>query len=86
MDKRLKDCKAIKKNNGYRLHTAGHIDNVKNAYQVHPDFPYFVLTCTPVARQNTQPYNVWVLFTCCKQLLPEVTLLNIFGKSRDRND
>ena len=50
-----------KKDNGYRLHMANHVDDVKAAYGLHPDFMYIKCTCMPETRQSAQPYDTWLL-------------------------
>lgn len=50
-----------KQDNGYRLHMACHIDDVKAAYHLHQEYIYLRATCMPETRQNAQPYDVWIL-------------------------
>ena len=50
-----------KQDNGYRLHLANHIDDVKASEVLHTDFMYMKCTCMPETRQSAQPYDTWVL-------------------------
>uniref|UniRef100_A0A8W8P0P0 Uncharacterized protein n=1 Tax=Magallana gigas TaxID=29159 RepID=A0A8W8P0P0_MAGGI len=49
-----------KQDNGYRLHMACHIDDVKAAYHLHQKYIYLRETL-PETRQSAQPYDVWIL-------------------------
>ena len=51
-----------KKDNGYGLFCAGHIDNVKlSSIPQTENFSYVAATCVPETRQNADPYTVWLI-------------------------
>jgi hypothetical protein len=52
--------KKYKNDNGYRLHSDGHINTVK-MYKVDPQCIYVIAKCVPETRQSAEPYNLWIL-------------------------
>ncbi|XP_062577470.1 uncharacterized protein LOC134239315 [Saccostrea cucullata] len=50
-----------KQDNGYRLHMAGHIDDVQASSDLIPGYMYVKCKCVPETRQSAQPYESWIL-------------------------
>ncbi|XP_076098430.1 uncharacterized protein LOC143068342 [Mytilus galloprovincialis] len=53
--------KGYKNDNSYRLHSNGHIRDVRQS-KFHSDIHYVKAACVPEERQSADPYEVWIVF------------------------
>ncbi|CAG2187093.1 unnamed protein product [Mytilus edulis] len=52
--------KGYKNDNSYRLHSNGHIRDVRQS-KFHSDIHYVKAACVPEERQSADPYEVWIV-------------------------